>query len=548
MSRVLVFTTCYNEEDNIGPLIDGIVEQLPDADLLIVDDNSPDGTWQAILELAKKYPQLTPIQRPGKMGIGTAHKYAVLYAMRESYDTLVTMDADWSHDPKYLPQLVAAGGDNAFVTGSRYCRGGTSDYTGYRNLVSRVGNIAARLALGIRLHEFTTFYRVFDVKSLRRLPLRHVNANGYSYGVQLIYYLKRAGVALREVPIHFADRKHGVSKIPRLQIIFSALDLVTLAANRFNAWRDSRPDTHVNDACANCGDRVLSLKHFATSEKSGESESEWKACRHNSFTSRRTYPAVYSCLCCGLQQVPNSVIPRALTQLYEQVSDEDCLANESARERTFARAFDQMQPSLPNPPGRMLEVGAYCGLFAREATQRGWRVDAAEPSRWAAKYARERLGLNIYPGTLSVNRENLREKYDAVVALDVLEHLADPLSFVREAAAYLNPGGIFCFSTLDVDTWFPRVTGRYWPWLMAMHVQYFDRHVLKDLLSRAGFALKRAEPYAHYARMRYAVQGLGRALPGVIGYPLIALSEIIPNDIMLPVKFGDIKLYVAKKL
>jgi dolichol-phosphate mannosyltransferase len=212
-SDLLVFTTCYNERDNIGLLLDRIVQELPDADILVVEDNSPDGTWDIILEKSKTYRQIAPVQRPRKLGIGSAHKYALLFAIREGYDTLITMDADFSHDPKYLPALLRAYGENTFVTGSRYCEGGSSDYKGYRNIVSRLGNIAARLALGV------AYFRIFDVKSLRRLPLRRVTADGYSYGVQLIYYLRKRGVDLREVPIHFVDRSRGASKIPRMQIL-----------------------------------------------------------------------------------------------------------------------------------------------------------------------------------------------------------------------------------------------------------------------------------------------------------------------------------------
>jgi dolichol-phosphate mannosyltransferase len=290
-SNLLVFTTCYNERANIGALIDQIVEEVPGADLLVVEDNSPDGTWEIIAERAKIYPQLTAVQRPRKLGIGSAHKYALFYAMREGYETLVTMDADFSHDPRQIRDLLAAHGPNVFVTGSRYCPGGRSDYTGYRDFVSRLGNFAARRALGVRLAELTTYFRVFDVASLRRLPLRRVNASGYSYGVQLVYYLRKAGVELREVPIHFVDRTHGASKIPRMQILISALDLLGLALKRLYGGRDLFPDTFVEDACVDCGDRVLALRQRARKPRFG----------------RTRQPAVYTCLRCGLDQVPASL-------------------------------------------------------------------------------------------------------------------------------------------------------------------------------------------------------------------------------------------------
>lgn len=299
-SKVLVFTTCYNERENIGPLIDQIVEAVPFADILVVDDNSPDGTWEIVQ--SKGHAQLRSIMRPRKLGIGSAHKYALLYAMREGYETLVTMDADFSHDPRKIPELLRARGKNVFVTGSRYCPGGTCDYKGYRNVVSRAGNIVARWALSVDLRELTTYFRVFDVNSLRALPLRHVKASGYSYGVQLIYYLRKAGVQLREVPIHFTDRSRGSSKIPRMQILVSAADLLILTLSRLNVFRDLTPDVFVNDACANCHDRVLALKYMGRSTETVSFEGQDTAADRSGRTAGRRNAPVFECLRCGLQQ------------------------------------------------------------------------------------------------------------------------------------------------------------------------------------------------------------------------------------------------------
>jgi dolichol-phosphate mannosyltransferase len=544
-SDLLVFTTCYNERDNIGLLLDRVVKELPKADILVVDDKSPDGTWDVILEKSKTYKQIIPVQRPRKLGIGSAHKYSLLFAIREGYATLVTMDADFSHDPKYLPALLRACGENIFVTGSRYCEGGTSDYKGYRNMVSRLGNIAARLALGVRLRELTTYFRAFDVNSLRRLPLRGVNADGYSYGVQLIYYLRKRGVDLREVPIHFVDRTRGTSKIPRLQILLSVIDLAKLAAKRFNFARDLRSDVFVNDACVNCGDRVLAMKHFGS--RAGPADQHNAEAYRCTSAGGRSYPPVYTCLRCGMQQVPGSLIPPDLESLYSGVCDPDYLQNADVRERTFRRVFDRIEGGLPRERGRLLEVGAYCGLFMREAKRRGWQADGIEPSAWAANYARKIIGANVYTGYLKKNHDKLQPTYDMVVSWDVLEHVREPLQFVRNCASYLDSGGVFCFSTLDVDTWFPRVAGLRWPWLMDMHLHYFDRHVIKDLLSRAGLDLIRIESYTHYARVAYAVRGVARLLPKWMEGPLNALTHIFPAKLTLPIAFGDIKLYIARK-
>jgi glycosyltransferase involved in cell wall biosynthesis/2-polyprenyl-3-methyl-5-hydroxy-6-metoxy-1,4-benzoquinol methylase len=548
-SQLLVFTTCYNEWENIGRLIDQIVQNLPHADILVVDDNSPDGTWEIIQEKAATYPQLISVKRPRKLGIGSAHKYALFYAMREGYKTLITMDADFSHDPKYLPKLLRAHGPGVFVTGSRYCIGGSSDYTGYRNIISRLGNLAARLALNVKLKELTTYYRVFDVDSLRSLPLRRVHAAGYSYGVQLIYYLRRAGVELREVPIHFTDRTHGASKIPRAQIMLSAVDLLKLAGKRLLIFRDLEPDTFVQDVCPNCGDRVLAMKHRGSRNPKNMTRTS-KDLRAYQCTSvgNRNYPPVYTCLACGLEQVPESLMPQRLELFYKDVVDDKYLLNVDARKYTFQRAFDRIEPDLPRKQHpRMLEVGAYCGLFIKEAERRGWSAHGVEPSTWAARYARDVTGVCVHQGLLSENQAKLERKYDAVVSWDVLEHVRDPLRFLRECAEFLEAGGVFCFSTLDIDTWPPRLLGKRWPWLIDMHVHYFDRHVMQDMLARAGLELLRAESYTHYARLSYVITGAMRVLPEALGTLLRPLMRLAPPRLMVPVALGDIKLYVARK-
>ncbi len=534
---------CYNEVGNISALLDAIVAVAPTADILVVDDSSPDGTWEVLQDKRRQYIQLTTVRRPRKLGVGSAHKYGVRYAIREGYDLLLTMDADFSHDPKYIPAILAEAGPNIFVTGSRYCEGGSCDYTGYRNFVSRAGNVAARLALGLNLKEYTTFFRALDVQSLRALPLRELKSSGYAYGVQLIFLLWRNGVALKEVPIHFADRVHGRSKIPKVQIIRSAVDLGRLAFQRLFRRKPGTPERLVPDACAICGDRVLVGKYAAS--RRAETTSDARAFRCTSVGTSRSIPAVYVCLACGHQQVPPSQIPECLETLYADVVDETYLRNLAAREKTFRRSLRRIDEWFPDK-GSMLDVGAFCGLFVREAIDHGWTAEGVEPSRWAADYARRQMGVRVFDGYLAANRARLQPTYDAVVSWDVLEHVRDPLAFVKECGGFLQPGGMFCFSSLDVDTWFPRLLGRRWPWLMEMHLHYFDRHGIRHLLDLAGFDLVAAETYPHYASLPYIFErGIGAIAPA-LAPAARSIAKLVPRW-TLAVSFGDVKLYAARK-
>ncbi len=547
-SNTLIFTTTYNERANIGPLIDQIVAVAPAADLLVVDDNSPDGTWDVLEEKRQLHPQLRCVKRPRKLGIGSAHKYALLYAMREGYRTLVTMDADFSHSPASIPALLAAHGPGTFVTGSRYCAGGRSDYTGYRNAVSRLGNVAARIAVGTRLRELTTYFRVFDVDTLRRLPLRMVAASGYSYGVELIRCLRGAGVELREVPIHFVDRTHGASKIPRMQVLWSAIDLAKLMARRLLRGQTREPDVPASDACVACGDRVLAMKHFGSApDVTGTPAPAPSAAYRCTAVGTRRYPPVYVCLRCGLEQVPASLVPADLEARYADVEDPDYLANATARARTFHHAFDRIAAQLPSAPGRLLDVGAYCGLFVAEATRRGWTATGVEPSRWAAAYARDTLGQNVLTGELQTCRAALAPPYDVVTAWDVLEHVRDPHRFVAACADMLAPGGTLCLSTLDVSSVYARALRTRWPWLMDMHIVYFDRATVADMLSCHGFELVHVSPYRHYARAAYALRGIAPSLPRPLAASLRGIAAVLPSPSLVPVALGDIKLFVARK-
>lgn len=548
-SKTLIFTTCYNERDNIGPMIDGISEAVPDADILVVDDNSPDGTWDVIQERASGNPRVHGVKRPGKLGIGSAHKYALYYAMREGYTTLVTMDADFSHDPRAIPSLLSAHGPNAFVTGSRYCPGGKSDYSGYRDIVSRFGNILARFVLGVRIHELTTYFRVFDVDGLRRLPLRVIASSGYSYGVELIYHLRKSGVELREVPIHFVDRTRGASKIPRLQVFKSAIDLFGLGLRRLHLTRDLKPDEFVADACVSCGDRVLAMKHFGSQRaRPGAARNPDVAEYRCTAVGASDYPPVYMCLACGLEQVPESLMPPNLESIYEEVVDETYIANRDVREKTYRRCFERLRPWLPEMPGSLLEVGAYCGLFQQEALRTGWQAEGVEPSRWAARYAQDISHAKVFQGYLSDNRGNLKEQYDVVVSWDVIEHVRRPVDFLAECGSFLKPGGILAISTMDVGHWLPRLLGTRWPWLMNMHLCYFSKKTMKDVLARSGFELLHSEPYVHYARIRHVLGGGLRLVPAFLRGPASALINLVPAKWTVPVAFGDIQSFVARKL
>ena len=224
--KILIAIATYKEAENLKSLIEEIRKFSQNLKILIINDFSDDKTKELLINLNDKNIEL--IERPKKLGLGTAHKLSIFYSIKFKYDYLVTMDADFSHDPSYIPKLLKKKGPNNFVIGSRFCEGAKSDYKGLRKIVSNCGNFFAKKFLNIKLNEITTFFRVYSVKLLKRLPFDELNAQGYSLGVKLVWLMKKLNANLIETPIHFRDRNKGKSKIPKLQILISFFDLISI--------------------------------------------------------------------------------------------------------------------------------------------------------------------------------------------------------------------------------------------------------------------------------------------------------------------------------
>ncbi len=231
MSRELIFTATYNEANNIGPWIEGVAAARPGADILIVDDSSPDGTGEVIADCMNAFPRVTLHTRPGKSGLSSAHVYAMNYALDNGYDALVTMDADGSHQPAQIPAVIDALSIADFCIGTR-TRGGSHQAALPRRILSHGANITARVLLPMGISEYTTSFRAFDPIALRAIVAHDFSASGYAFFIECLEVMHRAGVTMTEVPIDFLDRFSGTSKIPKNQIYLSMLALTRLSANR----------------------------------------------------------------------------------------------------------------------------------------------------------------------------------------------------------------------------------------------------------------------------------------------------------------------------
>lgn len=227
MNPVVVCIPTYNERDNLAPITRAVLAADPRIEILVVDDNSPDGTGQLADELAAAEPRIRVLHREKKEGLGRAYLAAFRWALDAGYQFIMEMDADFSHDPRYLPQIIdTAERDADMVIGSRYVRGGGTVNWGIgRQIISQGGSIYARAILGIGVRDVTAGFVCFRRKVLETLPLDQVKSTGYAFQIELKYRALKAGFALREVPIVFEDRRVGQSKMSR-KIFLEALTMV----------------------------------------------------------------------------------------------------------------------------------------------------------------------------------------------------------------------------------------------------------------------------------------------------------------------------------
>ena len=228
LGRIVVIVPTFNEYDTLPVIVSRVRSSVPEAHILVADDNSPDGTGQVADGLAAADDHVHVMHRLGKEGLGAAYLAGFAWALQEGYDVVVEMDADGSHQPEQLPRLLAALRTADLVLGSRWVPGGrTENWPKYRQLISRGGSTYTRMMLGVPIHDVTGGYRAFRAETLRRLDLHEVASQGYCFQVDLAWRACQRGLDVREVPITFVERTAGTSKMSQ-KIVVEALWRVTM--------------------------------------------------------------------------------------------------------------------------------------------------------------------------------------------------------------------------------------------------------------------------------------------------------------------------------
>ena len=289
--------------------------------------------------------------------------------------------------------------------------------------------------------------------------------------------------------------------------------------------------------CSLCGADRLSLRFPA---RGGAGAAEPSAYRCTSFA-HKSHGPIWACLDCGLLFQWPRPDPAALARIYGEVVDPLYMAERENRILTFRRVVRRLDAGAGR---RLLDVGACCGYFLEVARQAGFQAEGLELSRWAAQHARA-VGLEVRMETLA-ERAASGERYQLITMWDVMEHFADPRAELQAAFRLLEPRGRLWLSTIDAGSLTARLLGASWPWLMEMHLFYFDRANLSALLEEVGFRVVLRTSYTHTVSAGYLLRKVEASFPSL--RPLVRLlGRIVPARWPVPVNLGDNMLLAAER-
>lgn len=296
--------------------------------------------------------------------------------------------------------------------------------------------------------------------------------------------------------------------------------------------------------CNLCGADDTVVRFPCTVERSIGVES-WTAfaCTHDGYGRHHT---IVQCRQCGLVYANPRLDRHDILDTYEAVEDPLYVEEREGRVLTFEHHLQPLERLTGSPAGRpLLDVGCYTGVFVEIAARHGWDAWGVEPSLWAVERARAR-GLRVLPGTLEA--ADLPEAmFDVVTMWDVIEHLPDPRRTLQRVHRLLRPGGLVAVHTIDIESLFARLMGAHWPWLMEMHVYYFSRRTLCDMLGKCGFEVVSDRPQGRYLRLGYLMNRAGALVP-LVGRPAEWLvTKLGMRGIAVPVNLGDLFTAYARK-
>jgi len=552
LSKVYVTLPAYNAELTLLRTIEeipaGIVDQF-----LLVDDASPDNTVALARELG-----LRVIVHPENRGYGANQKTCYSEALADGADVIVLLHPDYQYDPKAVPLLIApilAGyADMSF--GSRFAATGDPILGGmplYRYVGNRLATTVENLLLGSRFTEMHSGMRAYTRECLLSLPFLSYS-DDFVFDSQLLVDAVTSGLRITEVPIRTRYTKESSSIDISRSMRYVAGSIAMAAKRGVQRGRRGRRTPvslrtrrrprilgrgpHTEATCMLCGRNDMYLLYPSNTRLRPESSDF--ACTAESVGK---HDDILQCRVCGMVSSRTPLEDAEIIERYQDTVDPHYLEEESARRELFEHVLATMRGFYAH--GRSLvEIGSHVGLFLDSAAKAGWDVRGIEPSRWAVEEGQRRFGVDLTQG-VAEEFTAPPGSVDAVVMLDVLEHLVDPLSVLGRLHPVLSDEGLMVLSTVDVTSLHARMRRAEWPWFIFPHLHYYTPQTLHSTLASAGYRMVGWETVPRRFHLSSIANRLGDSFDPV-GPIARRLSSVV--DPRVPVGWlGDIVLAVARK-
>jgi 2-polyprenyl-3-methyl-5-hydroxy-6-metoxy-1,4-benzoquinol methylase len=495
MTKVVITMPAYYAADTLERTVADIPVGIAD-ELILVDDASDDET----VAVARKL-DITVYVHDENRGYGGNQKTCYRRALEHGADIVVMLHPDYQYDPTAVPLLIAPllAGRADMTFGSRFA--GLSDPRGggmplYRYLGNRTATTLENLMLGSRFTELHSGLRAYTRRCLLALPILRYS-DDFVFDSQLIVDAVTTGQRVVEVPIETRYTKESSSISVARSLRYVAHSLVYCgrrtatrgrrgrrSAVTLSGARQQRPALHgsIEHTCALCGSTQAALLYPAN--VTGEASVSEFSCTSGGLA---RHDDILRCLDCGMISSRPADTPERIVENYTAMVDERYLSEEQGRRELFRWVIDRLDGYLL-PGRRLLEVGSNAGLFLSVAEQAGWHATGVEPSHWAVETGRRLFGVDLEQGTVETLDAEPGSR-DAVVMLDVLEHLVDPLATLRRLRGVLHDEGMLALSTVNVAGLHARVRHGSWPWFIRPHLHYFTPETLGMMLQQAGFTM-----------------------------------------------------------
>jgi 2-polyprenyl-3-methyl-5-hydroxy-6-metoxy-1,4-benzoquinol methylase len=554
MSKVVITLPAYHAEATLTRTVADIPAEVGD-ELILVDDASSDNTAQ----VARQLEDVSVYVHPHNRGYGGNQKTCYTKAIERGADVVVMLHPDYQYDPKAVPLLIApiVGGYADMTFGSRFA--GLGDPRGggmprYRFYGNRITTILENVMLGSRFSEMHSGLRAYSRDCLLSLPFLNYS-DDFWFDSQMMADAVTTGLRVVEVPIptRYTKESSSISVKRSLVYVDHTLRYVAKASARrgrrgkrsptsFHGSRKPKElrsvGTEVDQRCVVCGRETMALIY--PSNVTGDVTPEEFACTSDALAQ---HDDILQCRACGMVSSRPTLDPQAIVHTYSEMTDDDYLVERQGRRDLFGWVLDEMDGFLV-PGRRLLEIGSNVGLFLQVASERGYDAKGVEPSRWAVDLGRTRFGVDLAQGTVDDLSEPASSA-DAVVMLDVLEHLVDPVSDLSKLRGMLKPTGLLALSTINLAGLHGRLRDGRWPWFIRPHLHYFTPETLDATLHTAGFRLVHWSSVPRSFHLSYVARRAGRSERGAV----TAAARLVARagDPVVPLGWlGDVVLALAR--